>query len=63
MLRMTRTDFANWIEEYANLADLLDAISDLPLIKDRPQPVEIIESVLNLLTDEAFEQVKKMYVS
>lgn len=62
MLKMTRQDFAQWIEEYANLADLVDAIAELSG-SNRPTPVEIIEGVLELLNDEAFEQVKKMYVS
>jgi hypothetical protein len=62
MLRMTRKDFAEWIKEYANLADLVDAIGDLSG-SNRLTPVEIIEGVLELLNDEAFEQVKKMYVS
>lgn len=62
MLRMTRKDFAQWIEEYANLADLVDAIAELSG-SNRPTPVEIIEGVLKVLNDEAFEQVKKMYVS
>lgn len=62
MLRMTRADFAEWIEEYANLEDLLDAIGDLSR-SNTLTPLEVIEGVLELLNDEAFEQVKKMYVS
>lgn len=62
MLRMTRKDFAQWIEEFANLEDLLDAIGDLSR-SNTLTPLEVIEGVLELLNDEAFEQVKKMYVS
>lgn len=62
MLRMTRKDFAQWIEEFANLEDLLDAIGDLSR-SNTLTPLEVIEGVLELLNDEAFEQVKKMYIS
>ena len=57
---MNKRQFADWVCENASLNDLLDALSELTL-NERPQPEEVAEVMLNLLSDEGFKQIKEMY--